>query len=63
MKNNYYSVSKELGCCYNCEYAKTGYQICLTCNNKKAWEKTTSVEPTGGCRYFERKKNDKTKAR
>lgn len=52
MKNNYYSVSKELGCCYNCEYAKIGYQICLTCNNKKSMGKNDKRRTYGRLQIF-----------
>lgn len=58
MKDNYYCVSKKTGVCYNCKFAYTVSQICLTCNNEKTWEKPTSVEPTGTCRYFQNKRGD-----
>ena len=35
MKDNYYCVSKKTGVCYNCKFAYTVSQICLTCNNEK----------------------------
>lgn len=56
MKNNHYLVP-DICCCYLCKHAIFRTQLCLTCTNKKAWLKDTSVQPIANCRYFERKEN------
>lgn len=52
---NGFNKWKDIKCCYLCKHSKSISQICLTCINKKAWVKETSVEPISVCDYFESK--------
>lgn len=52
---NGFNKWKDIKCCYLCKYSISRTQVCLTCENKKAWIKETSVEPISVCDYFERK--------
>lgn len=56
---NGFKKQKDIKCCYLCKYSVSRTQVCLTCENKKAWIKETSVEPISVCDYFEEKENDK----
>ena len=54
-KSNYYVVT-DVAVCYNCKHAERGTsQLMLTCMSSEAWLSPMAVEPTGHCRYWERR--------
>lgn len=54
-KSNYYEVTN-ISLCYNCKHSERGAsQLMLTCTSSEAWLSPMAVEPTGHCRYWERR--------